>query len=234
MIKGKEKTRLTKLRAFIFLSCLPSLVSLPSFVRHLRFFLSREVLNWTVSGNWTMVILSTAFFMTFLLFLKYRRKADWRGKGIFAAFFISLFIEMYGVPLGIYFSSKHLFGNVQAETSIDSNIRFLLWDFGVNQAILSGGIIILAGIMIIVKGWYDLYRSTDDKVVVEGIYRDSRHPQYVGIIMMVIGWLIVWPSILAILMGGCLIYTYLRLSVTEEAEMDTKSYKKYKAEVPFV
>ena len=62
-----------------------------------------------------------------------------------------------------------------------------------------------------------------------------RHPQYVGFILVMFGFLLQWPTLLTLAMFPILVGMYMRLAKGEEraalAEFDD-AYRRYMADVP--
>ena len=52
-----------------------------------------------------------------------------------------------------------------------------------------------------------------------GPYARIRHLQYVAFVLVLLGFLLQWPTLLTLLMFPVLLIMYGRLAVTEEAEM---------------
>jgi protein-S-isoprenylcysteine O-methyltransferase Ste14 len=95
-------------------------------------------------------------------------------------------------------------------------------------------IIILAGAFLVVFGWRGIYR-TKEKLVTAGIYAQTRHPQYLGFLLITGGINFLWPTFSTLLMWPLLVFLYIRLAKEEEAKMGEKfgeEYQKYKNTVP--
>lgn len=205
------------------------------FYNHFYVYLSSNVITGIITQQWHIVILCILLFMAFLIPLSYRRKANWVEYGLVSAFFVSLFIEMYGIPLTVLFASKYFF---TPGTHLPPNIitfSFLGVGFGMDVGMTYGAILMLIGMFIIILGWVKLYRSTKKEgLVTDGIYAYSRHPQYLGFILIILGWLFGWPTIITVVLAPILIYKYIRVCKTEEKEIlkEFSEYNDYKENVP--
>jgi protein-S-isoprenylcysteine O-methyltransferase Ste14 len=56
------------------------------------------------------------------------------------------------------------------------------------------------------------------RLATSGIYAYVRHPQYVGFILVMFGFLLQWPTLLTLAMFPVLVFMYVRLARTEEHE----------------
>ena len=194
-------------------------------------------------GNWIIVALNFFIFVTFLKSVfKPRTKIDWQTFRIFSAFLAALFAEMYGFPLTIYLLTS-FFGNRFFNLDFSHDSGHLLNKFFniggdphfnlihlVSYGLIAGGFILIA------SAWKVLYNARKQKkLAVTGVYHYIRHPQYSGFILIILGFLLQWPTIITLLMAPVLIFRYSKLACEEEKEM-TKKYKEeyteYKNKIP--
>lgn len=217
------------------------LVSLPSFLDHVRWFLQGQANQMIVQGRWDLVAINVAVFLVFIipLAIGMRKRIEWQSTsmGIYAAFIVSLFVEMYGVPLTVYLTSAAVFSGGAAPTQ-DVIISFTVLGQPLVMTFwkLVGAAISVLGMVVIAVGWTTLHRS-DDELVTTGIYAYSRHPQYVGFILIIVGWFVHWPTPLTLAMVPVLVYVYYKLAIVEEREVretisDTDAYDRYVDAVP--
>lgn len=195
-------------------------------------------------GLWWLVIVNTAIFLVFAFsFTKPKTKRDWRSFGAFSAFIVALFTEMYGFPLTIYLFSGVLtkyFPNIDWLTHNNGHLWETLLglegDPHFSIIHLLSNVIILAGFFIISSAWRVLYKSQqENSLATSGIYNYIRHPQYVGFIAVMAGFLLQWPTLLTLIMFPILVFMYTRLAYREEEEMEKTfgdSYAEYRLRVP--
>ncbi|PMX84866.1 isoprenylcysteine carboxyl methyltransferase, partial [Pseudomonas sp. GW460-C3] len=73
------------------------------------------------------------------------------------------------------------------------------------------------------------------ELATQGVYSYVRHPQYIGFILVMFGFLLQWPTILTLAMFPVLVVMYLRLARTEEREALAEfgdAYRRYAKTVP--
>jgi len=189
-----------------------------------------------ITAEWHIVLFFILLFLVFLIPLSFRRKAKWAEKGLVAAFFISLFVEMYGIPLSVLFATKYFVDPSLPFPPALFSVNFLGVDFAFHLFMVYSSIMMIIGAILIVWGWVTLYRSIKENgLVTKGIYAYSRHPQYLGFILIVLAWLIAWPIIPTIIFSPILIYKYISVSKKEEEEVANEypEYNAYKTRVPF-
>ncbi len=195
-------------------------------------------------GLWFLVFINSAIFILFASsFYKPRTGRDWRSLGAFSAFLVALFSEMYGFPLTIYFLSGWLQSNY-------SGIDWFSHDAGHLPEMLFGWrsnphfgpfhvlsmLFIVSGFILISRSWTILYGAQRrNALATEGPYGYVRHPQYIGFISVMFGFLLQWPTLLTLLMFPFLVWMYVRLARAEENEALESfgaAYQRYATRVP--
>ncbi|MFC2162048.1 methyltransferase family protein [Candidatus Altiarchaeota archaeon] len=211
-------------RVVIFaLAGLGLLAILPSVIDHTVWMLGGGSLPFILKDRWDIAAINIGFFCVFLLLTKFKRHVNWRSRNIYVAFIVALFAEMYGFPLTAYFVANYL-GVVEVDYRPQYSISFNFLDvtFTLPTMMIVGGIITILGLLLVILGWYQVYKSKGEAIVTAGIYKYSRHPQYVGFMLVTFGWIIHWPTILTLLMWPVLAVTYYRLSREEEKWLRTQ------------
>jgi protein-S-isoprenylcysteine O-methyltransferase Ste14 len=161
-----------------------------------------------------------------------------RSGGAFIAFIVALFTEMYGFPLTIYFLG-HFLG---IEIPLDHISGHLLGDLitylglgnGWFIVMLISNILIIFGIWMISTGWERVYES-EGRLVTDGIHTYVRHPQYSGIFVITLGFMIQWPTLTTLILWPFVLWMYYRLARKEEQEALEKfpeQYRKYMQRTP--
>ena len=195
-------------------------------------------------GLWLLVVLNSVVFIFFAFsFGKPQTPRDWRSFSAFSAFIVALFAEMYGFPLTIYLLS----GWLQARhpgTDLMSHDTGHLWStifdlkgdpHGSLPHLLSY-VFIGGGFILLSSAWNVLYQAQKQhRLATTGAYARVRHPQYVAFIAIMFGFLLQWPTILTLAMFPVLVWMYVHLAHTEEAEARRgwgKDYDRYAAQVP--
>ena len=100
---------------------------------------------------------------------------------------------------------------------------------------LVSNLLIFLGLYIMHSGWILIHASGGKRFVAEGGYSYVRHPQYSGIFLITIGFLLQWPTIITMLMWPVLMFAYYRLAMKEERDVEKQfgqEYAQYKKRVP--
>ena len=193
---------------------------------------------------WWLVIINSAVFIIFAFsFVRPRTKLDWRAMGGFSAFIVALFTEMYGFPLTIYLLSGWLGNTIPGVDLLTHNSGHLWQDLTgwqgdphLSPLHLLSNVLIAAGFILLYRAWQVLFAAQRDRrLAITGPYGMVRHPQYVGFLIIMVGFLLQWPTLLTLLMFPVLIIVYLRLARKEERMMEAdfgEAYTAYHRQVP--
>ncbi len=183
-------------------------------------------------GNWAIVITMILVSLFFILrWVPMRTRLGRRSGGALIAFIIALFTEMYGFPLTIYLLT-HVFG---IRISLDHISGHLLGDLitylglgnGWFIVMLVSNILIVIGIWLVSAGWEQVYRA-QGRLVTDGLYAYMRHPQYTGIYVITLGFMIQWPTLTTLLLWPFVIGMYYRLARREEQDALQQFGEKYR------
>lgn len=194
-------------------------------------------------GLWPLVVVNTALFAVFAAsFFHPRTGRDWRAMSAFTAFLVALFTEMYGVPLTVYLVSGWLGSKIPGLQATHSGGH--LWNDPIgwsgdphlspfhlaSYAFIGGGFWLIAAAC---QKLHDAART--DTLATTGPYARVRHPQYDGFLLIMIGFLLQWPTIPTMIMFPILAFVYTRLARTEEREVAARfgdAWQDYAAGTP--
>jgi methanethiol S-methyltransferase len=179
-------------------------------------------------GLWSLVIINSAIIIFFAFsFFTPKTTRDWRTFGTFSAFIVALFVEMYGFPLTIYLLAGWLarrFPGVDPLSHDFGHLWYPLLGFTGNPHFnpihLASNVIILLGFWLLASAWKVLYEAQrTSTLATSGPYARIRHPQYVAFVLIMIGFLLQWPTLVTLVMFPILTVIYVRLARREEAEV---------------
>jgi protein-S-isoprenylcysteine O-methyltransferase Ste14 len=187
-------------------------------------------------GLWPLVIINSLVFIIFAFsFVKPKTSRDWRSFGAFSAFIVALFTEMYGFPLTIYLLSGWFATKFPGVDFFSHNSGHLLEDFfgwggdpHFGPFHIASYILIFAGFSLLANAWKILHEAQrKHALATTGVYARIRHPQYVGFVVIMLGFLFQWPTLLTLLMFPVLVVMYIKLARSEERQAQKEFGKQW-------
>jgi protein-S-isoprenylcysteine O-methyltransferase Ste14 len=97
-------------------------------------------------------------------------------------------------------------------------------------------VFIIGGFWLIAAAWKVLSRALHDgEIATTGPYARVRHPQYLGFILIMTGFLLQWPTFATLAMFPVLLVIYRRLAIREEREVGSEfgdAWERYATATP--
>jgi methanethiol S-methyltransferase len=196
-------------------------------------------------GLWTLFLVLTATLVVLAIALAQPPgHRDWRGAGAFLGFLAALCAEITLVPMLVYLAWRWLLVKVvglHATASGPDMVDLVLgWDLHRHIPWLDrlGDIVILSGLVALVLAWWGLQSARRARrLATTGVYAVVRHPQYLGYLLVMFGFLLQWPSLLTGLAFAAVVVAYGRLVRREEDDLSTlrgAEWKRYAARTPIL
>ena len=195
-------------------------------------------------GLWSLVVINSLVFIIFAFsFTKPKTKRDWRSFSAFSAFIVALFVEMYGFPLTIYLLSGWLvrrYPGVDFSSHDAGHLWNTLFGWKINPHFdplhILSNVVIFGGFILLSAAWKVLYQAQrTGTLAVSGPYSYVRHPQYDGFILIMLGFLLQWPTLVTLIMFPILVTMYVKLARREEREVLVEfgeQYRRYMSITP--
>ena len=135
---------------------------------------------------------------------------------------------MYGFPLTIYMFSGWLssrFPGVDWTSHDAGHLLEMMFGWRTNPHFgpfhVLSFIFIGSGFWLLSASWRVLYQAQRaHRLATTGPYARIRHPQYVGFVLIMLGFLVQWPTLVTLVMFPVLVTMYALLARREEIESE--------------
>jgi protein-S-isoprenylcysteine O-methyltransferase Ste14 len=180
-------------------------------------------------GRWEEVLIWGILFSLFLVFIPFYKKSHRRPAGMYIAFVVALALEMFGIPLSLYFVTWALGFTLPLGIFWGHTLQQYIGYWGM----YIGALMNVVGGFLMIQGWRAIHKNYWSKkqgernLVSDGIYAHIRHPQYTGFLLISLGLLVHWATIPLLIMWPILIYQYYRLAKKEELTLEKEFGNKY-------
>lgn len=174
-------------------------------------------------GAWSLVITMVLISVFFIVrFIPMRTRLGKRSGGALITFIIALFAEMYGFPLTIYLLGHFVglripFDHINGHLLGDL-ITYLGLGNGWFIVMTASNVLLIVGMWLVMSGWEKVYKS-QGVLVTDGAYKYVRHPQYTGLFIITLGFMIQWPTFATLILWPFVIAMYVRLAKQEEQDV---------------
>jgi hypothetical protein len=199
--------------------------------------------NNTAFGLWTLFLIASVLLVAIALALsRPAGQRDWRGVSAFLGFIAALCAEIALVPLLVYLAWRWLLERIAGTHAFGDGLdlvqlvfgwemhRHSVWLDRLGDFAIVGGVVVLAAAW---KGLVDARRA--GSFARTGIYARVLHPQYLGFVLIMFGFLLQWPALLTGLAFGAVLLAYRRLASDEEQAMAARygaEWTRYRQRTP--
>jgi methanethiol S-methyltransferase len=180
-------------------------------------------------GNWIGMGIFMLIGIAFLVFIPFYKKSQIKPAGTYVAFVVAWAFEMFGIPMSMYILSWAI-GRQLPEGILWGHTLFQQFgDLGLTLSY----VLIALGLGLVIWGWSLIFKRYWSKaegkgeLVMRGIYRFIRHPQYTGFMLITLGMICDWVTLPMLIMWPILAVLYYRLARKEEADMQMEFGQQY-------
>ena len=147
---------------------------------------------------------------------------------------------MYGFPLTIYLLSGWLtrqFPGVDFWSHDGGHLLEMMFGWRGNPHFgpfhVLSNILIFGGFLMLADAWHTLYAAQKQhRLATAGMYARMRHPQYVAFVIIMVGFLFQWPTLVTLAMFPILVWAYVRLARREEAASEAEFGEAWRTFIP--